>query len=140
MNSSIFGANIEIKLKRQIMNKFISFFFAAMLIVSCDKQINVSAVILSQNTAELIEGKSLQLTALVQPSDATILSITWSSADHSVATVSDTGLVTAIAEGTTSIIAEAGGKTAVCIVKVKPSGISSQNGDIEKFGNENNQW
>ena len=101
------------------MNKFLSCLLAAILFVSCDKQIEVSAVILSQNTAEMLVGESIQLNASIQPSDASVLSVTWASTNQSVATVSETGLVTAIADGTTSITASAGGKSSTCSIIVK---------------------
>ena len=43
----------------------------------------------------LVSGKSLQLTAAVSPSEATMKSVAWSSSDPSVATVSSSGKVTA---------------------------------------------
>lgn len=56
------------------------------------------------------------LTANVFPSSA----LTWTSSNPAVATVSDTGLVTAVAKGTTTITVttEDGGYTATCTVKV----------------------
>lgn len=44
-----------------------------------------------------------QLTAVVAPADATVKTVTWSSSDATVATVSNTGLVTALKPGTTTI-------------------------------------
>lgn len=58
---------------------------------------------------------TLQLTA--EPSPPGI--ITWTSSDASVASVSDTGLVTAVSNGTATITASAGGASAQCAVTVE---------------------
>lgn len=58
--------------------------------------------------------------ATVNPENADNQTVTWSSSNEVVATVVD-GLVTAIAEGTAVITAEAGGKTATCTVTVTPA-------------------
>ena len=50
--------------------------------------------------------------------DATDRAVTWSSSDPAVATVDETGLVTALANGTAVITAQVGGKTASCTVDV----------------------
>ena len=47
--------------------------------------------------------------------------VTWKSDDESVATV-ENGVVTAVAEGTATITAEAGGKSATCTVTVTKAG------------------
>ncbi|WP_226681728.1 Ig-like domain-containing protein [Sutcliffiella horikoshii] len=49
------------------------------------------------------EGQKTTLTAAVTPSNATNKKVTWSSSDPSVATVSATGVVTALKNGTTTI-------------------------------------
>ena len=54
-------------------------------------------IALSQTTAELTAGETLQLTATVQPDNATDRTVTWTSSDPAVATVDATGLVTAVA-------------------------------------------
>jgi hypothetical protein len=61
-----------------------------------------------------------QLTATIAPANADNKNITWSSSSTAVATVSSTGLVAAVSEGTATIIAitEDGGKMAYCAVTV----------------------
>jgi hypothetical protein len=49
------------------------------------------------------DGDTVQLTAVVEPEDATDKSVTWSSSDKSVATVDETGLVTAKGDGAATI-------------------------------------
>lgn len=83
--------------------------------------IKVTQIQLSQTRASLNEGKVLQLTATVLPTDATNQSLTWSSSVEGVATVDSTGKVTAIKAGTTVITATAkddSGISASCTVQV----------------------
>ena len=89
--------------------------------LSCEKkeqEVPVTSVSISQPTAEMIMGETTQLKATVLPSNATMQSVTWASSKQSVATVSKSGLVTAIAEGTSTVTASSGGKSASCIVTV----------------------
>ena len=57
----------------------------------------------SNTTLEV--GKTLKLTATVQPSNASNKKVNWDSDDESIATVSASGLVTAVGEGDTYIYA-----------------------------------
>ena len=65
-------------------------------------------------------GQTEQLTATITPADAVNKNVTWTSSNPAVATVSSTGLVTAVAKGTATITVttEDGGYTATCTVKV----------------------
>ena len=83
--------------------------------------INVESVSLDEQAIELEVEETQTLVATVLPEDAADKSVTWSSDDESVATVSQQGLVTAVAEGTANIIVTTtdGGKTASCAVTVK---------------------
>ena len=82
--------------------------------------IPVTPITLNQTTASLKKGETLTLTATVAPSDAANKSVTWSSGNTSVATVSTSGVVTAVGEGTAVITVKTadGGKTATCTVTV----------------------
>ena len=82
--------------------------------------IPVTSITLNQTTASLKKGETLTLTATVAPSDAANKSVTWSSSNTSVATVTTSGVVTAIGEGTAVITVKTadGGKTASCTVAV----------------------
>lgn len=51
----------------------------------------------------MVAGETIQLTATVSPSNASDKTLTWSSSNTSVATVNNTGLVTAIISGTVII-------------------------------------
>ena len=74
------------------------------------------------------KGATTQLTATVEPGNATNKNVTWSSSDTSVATVDANGLVTAVANGTATITVttEEGGLTATATITVN---ISSGGGD-----------
>lgn len=78
----------------------------------------VESVELSERTLSLYEGDRFQLTARTLPEDAAVTSVVWSSLDEEVAQVSETGEVTGVRAGQTSIKAVAGGKEAVCEVTV----------------------
>ena len=78
----------------------------------------VTSISLDKTTLALAEQDTYQLTATVNPDNATDKTVTWSTANAAIATVSDKGLVTAVAEGTTTITAKAGDKTATCTVTV----------------------
>ncbi len=79
----------------------------------------VTSVRLSSTGITLERGDTRKLTAYITPSDATQKSVTWSSSDTSVATVSG-GTVTAKNPGTAKITVKShNGKTATCTVTVK---------------------
>ena len=82
-----------------------------------EPEIAVTGVSLSQNSVTLEIGGTTNLTATVNPSNATNKAVSWSSSNQSVATVNN-GTVTAVAEGTATITATAGGKSASCPVTV----------------------
>ncbi len=65
----------------------------------------VTSVTVVPSTAEVELGDTLQLTATVVADDGVDASVTWSSSDEAVATVSASGLVTAVAGGTATITA-----------------------------------
>ena len=81
--------------------------------------IEVSSVSLDKTSLEMTEGEAAMLTATVNPSDATDKTLTWTSSDTSVASVSATGEVKALKAGTTNItVSSVNGKTATCKVTV----------------------
>jgi len=81
---------------------------------------HVKSVSVSPDSKTLDVTENVPLTATVLPENATDMSVTWSSSDNNVATVSNTGLVTANAGGTAIITATTvdGGKTATCSITV----------------------
>lgn len=86
-----------------------------------DETIKVTSISLNAQTVSLAEGDSYTLTATVSPSNATDKSLTWSSSNSSVATVSN-GVVKAIAQGTATITVKAkdgSNVSASCLITVK---------------------
>ncbi|MCD8390496.1 MAG: Ig-like domain-containing protein [Firmicutes bacterium] len=91
----------------------------------------VTNVTLSSKVLELGMGYSKTLTATVKPTDATDQSLIWTSADETVATVDSDGVVTGVSYGKTTVTAtnEDSGKSAECIIKVKPIDSEDITGD-----------
>ena len=77
----------------------------------------VTSITLDRTSASLKAGETVTLTATVKPDDATDKTVTWSTSDASVATVSN-GVVTAVKVGTATITARAGDKSATCAITV----------------------
>ena len=81
-----------------------------------------TGVKLNQSSLTLGKGESYGLVNTVLPANAKNKTCTWSTSNSSVATVSNTGKVTAKATGTAVItVKTVNGKTATCKVKVKPA-------------------
>lgn len=72
---------------------------------------------LNKNRATLVVGTPETLIATLNPANAPY-TVSWSSSDNSVATVSANGVVTPLRSGTTTITASAGNYTATCTVTV----------------------
>ena len=77
------------------------------------------SVVLSSHAETLQVEGTVQLTATVYPSDVTDPSIVWTTSDASVATVDETGLVTAVAPGTCVITATCQDKSDACAITVE---------------------
>lgn len=80
--------------------------------------IEVSGITLNYLSKTLTAGESINLSATVTPSNATDKSISWSTSNSSVATVSN-GYVVSHSAGTAYITASANGNSATCTVIVK---------------------
>ena len=97
----------------------------------------VTSIALSKSTATMSPGRTLQLSAIVNPYDASNKNVTWSSSNESVATVSSAGKVTAVAAGEADITATAADGTgirAVCFVTVQnTNGIGQTTADDAKL-------
>ncbi len=95
-----------------------------MVLSSCGKKqtIPVQSVELDKKTLSLTLGDSYKLTANVLPENATNKKITWKSNDESVATVDQSGNITAESAGnaTITIVTEDGGYAYSCTVQVNP--------------------
>jgi uncharacterized protein YjdB/thiol-disulfide isomerase/thioredoxin len=83
------------------------------------KVIEVSSVTLSWSSINIFVEETYPMSAEVSPTDATDPTVTWDSDNKDVATVDQSGNITALKEGTANITAKAGAKTATCQVIVK---------------------
>ena len=108
-------------------------FTATCSLIVESKTIEVTSIELSKNVLSLVEGESETLIATVKPDNATDKTVIWNSSDESIATVND-GKVTAIKEGSVTIGAKAGDKSATCkvtvakkIIEVKSIELSDKN-------------
>lgn len=92
------------------------------------KKVEVTGITLSETSLTLLIDEEKTLTATVTPDNATDKTVTWSSDDESVASVSN-GKVKGLAEGSATITAKAGNKTATCSVTVtrpEPGPVSTE--------------
>ena len=90
----------------------------------------VTGITLSQTSAALATGDTLNLTATVTPTTADNKSVTWTSSNTNVATVSSSGVVTVKNMGTATITATAvdgSGKSAKC--QITPAWILNTTGN-----------
>ena len=93
---------------------------------SCEVTVNINypvqGISLNHDAKTFIKaGETLQLTATIYPDSATNKTVTWKSSDKTVATVDESGLVTAVGNGTADITAttEDGNFKATCKVTVE---------------------
>jgi uncharacterized protein YjdB len=82
--------------------------------------IGVKNITLNTSNLSLVKGATFQSTATIGPSNATNKTVSWSSAISSIAIVSNSGLITAVGNGTgiISCFTQDGNKTASIIVRV----------------------
>ena len=94
--------------------------YASCVVTVTEVKKEVTGVTLNKSSLNLGIGGSEVLSATVLPADATNKQVTWLSSTPSVATVSQSGVVTGVKEGTTqiSVITADGSKTAICSVTV----------------------
>lgn len=105
------------------------------------KTIPVQGVSIDKASITMAVGDTQTLTATVTPLTATDKSVTWSSGNTSVATVSSTGVVTAKGVGTATITVTTndGGKTAMCSVIVIPvavTGVTLNKSSLSLYQND----
>ncbi len=90
-----------------------------------------TVTVTAASTTPLLPGATVQLTAkalTAAGAEVPTASITWNSATASIATVSTTGLVTAVGAGSTAITASSGSATGSLTVQVNPGGIVGTTG------------
>ena len=91
------------------------------------KSIPATGIRLTETSAELDEGETLELFYKLEPSDATTQGVVWASDNTDVATVDEDGIVTAVRAGTATITVSVKGQPeikATCTITVKSSSIA----------------
>ena len=100
------------------------------------KEVKVSGITLNPSEGlKLVEGNSSKVTATVVPSNATNSSVKWVSSSPDVATVDDSGNVTAIKAGSTTITCTAvdgSGVSASCTVTVTAKSTTTNPSEQDK--------
>lgn len=101
----------------------ISLLAAAALFASCSpeqgKDNKLQKVFIDPEEVELLEGGTKTLEIVTEPANFPYNSVSWSSSDKEVATISRRGVLTAVAPGNATITADVDGFTASCEVTVK---------------------
>ena len=92
--------------------------------------VEVTSVTVSPESINMVIGDTERLTLTILPENASVKSGTWASSDEAVATVSQDGTVTAVAEGTAVITVTAGSKSATCNVTVTAERIEIESIEI----------
>ena len=115
-----------------IISSFLALVLFSGLIIGCGTEepeptptptpttVAVSGVTLNKTTLSLVEGSSETLTATVNPENASNKSVSWKSSATDIATVDDSGKVTAVKAGsaTVTVTTQDGNKTVTCSVTV----------------------
>ena len=116
---------------KKTLSRSLSLLLAVVLAVSLTlpaaaASVAVTGVTLDKTSVTLAPKDSITLKATVQPDNATNQGLTWSSNREDVATVSSKGVVTAVAEGTTTITVKTkeSGYSATCNVTVAKSTVT----------------
>jgi uncharacterized protein YjdB/beta-glucanase (GH16 family) len=86
----------------------------------------VTGITVSPTSASIASGTTQQLTATINPSNASNKTVTWTSSNTSVATVNSSGLVTGVAAGSATITAttQDGAKTATSAISVTTANVA----------------
>ena len=122
---------------KKTIERAVLFFILSAVMLGCganadNPEILVESISLSQPSAEMEIGETLALKATVLPSNAKAKDVFWASSKNAVATVSENGIVNAIAEGKTTITASAGGKAATCQITVVDNKIAVESIVLDK--------
>lgn len=78
----------------------------------------VTSVDITESSVDLEAGENTTLHTTVLPTDASYKVVSWESNDLTVASVDNSGVVTALASGTATITASCGGKSDTCTINV----------------------
>ena len=109
-------------------------FSVAIKAVVAEASVPVTGIKLDKSTADMKTGATLQLTATIEPENATSKNVEWTSSDAETATVDQNGLVNAVKAGTVTITATANGFSTTCaitITDIAVTGISLDKPEIK---------
>lgn len=105
-------------------------FVALCKVIVKAKEITATAIRLSHNSETITIGEKFQLNAVLEPENVTNKTISWTSTNPNIATVNADGIVQALAEGTTQIIAtttDGSNLSAICNITIEKQLISITN-------------
>jgi len=116
---------------------------AVCIVTVAKDKIPVTGVTIDPSEVSLAVGATQKLSAVIEPEDATIKSVSWESDNTDAVEVDDNGVITAIAEGeaTITVTTTDGDKTATCKVTVadtKVSKITLSETTLDLFENSDN--
>ena len=123
------------------MKKLLLGLLAILSLLCCNKEVDsiyVNGVSINNKAVEMMEGEVVTLIATINPSNASNRNVYWTSSDLSVATVDNTGKVTAVKRGTAliTVTTEDGNKTATCTITVTKPSHGVDIGDWEGDGSD----
>lgn len=116
--------------------------FTAVCSVTVSEYHPVTGVTLPQSSLSMYDNETYQLSASIQPSNASNKNVNWTSSNTNVLNVSDSGLVTPVAPGeaTVTVTTEEGGFTSTCTIivnhKVLPESITLNETDVSILDSE----
>lgn len=107
--------------------------------VTPDPDVSLTGLEISPKEYTMTVGETAPLTVIKTPSNADA-DITWSSSDDSVVSVSSSGQITAIKEGTAIITAKSGDITATSTITVKANSNPPTSDEVEIVFDAPNSW
>lgn len=105
---------------------------ASCIVTVQPKRVRVSGIRFEETTHTLMMGSTVTLQPIIAPDDATVKNLTWVSSDEQTATVSRTGIVTALSVGETTITAttvDGGYSAEIKIIVTAAAQLGDVNGD-----------
>ena len=105
---------------------------ASCIVTVQPKRVRVTGIRFDEPTHTLMMGSTVTLQPIIAPEDATVKNLTWVSSDEQTATVSRTGIVTALSVGETTITAttvDGGYSAEIKIIVTAAAQLGDVNGD-----------
>ena len=105
---------------------------ASCIVTVQPKRVRVTGIRFEETTHTLMMGSTVTLQPIIAPDDATVKNLTWVSSDEQTATVSRTGIVTALSVGETTITAttvDGGYSAEIKIIVTAAAQLGDVNGD-----------